>query len=82
MLKISLNYSYIQFNKKFYRQKQGLPMGNTLSPLLAGFYMQDYIEKYMKDIYEQNKFWRYVDDILIITKMTEEETTDYLKRLN
>ena len=36
----------------------------------------------MKDIYEQNKFWRYVDDILIITKMNEEETTDYLKRLN
>ena len=37
MLEISLNNSYIQFNKKFYRQKQGLPMGNTLSSLLAGF---------------------------------------------
>ena len=57
-------------------------MGNTLSPLLADLYMQDYIEKYMKDIYEQSRFWRYVDDILIITKMNEEETTDYLKRLN
>ena len=31
MLKISLNNSYIQCNKKFYRQKQGLPMGNTIS---------------------------------------------------
>ena len=31
MLKISLNNSYIQFNKKFFRQKQGLPMGNTIS---------------------------------------------------
>ena len=57
-------------------------MGNTRSPLLADLYMQDYIEKYMKDIYEQSRFWRYVDDILIITKMNEEETTDYLKRLN
>ena len=76
MLKISLKNSYIQLNKKFYRQKQGLPMGNTLSPLLADLYMQDYIEKYMKDIYEQSKFWRYVDDILIITKMNEEETID------
>ena len=44
--------------------------------------MQDYIEKYMKDIYEQNKFWRYVDDVLIMTKMNKEETTGYLKRLN
>ena len=57
-------------------------MGNTLSSLLADLYMQDYIEKYMKDIYEQSKFWRYVDDMLIIKKMNEEETTDYLKRLN
>ena len=57
-------------------------MGNTLSPLLADLYMQDYIEKYMKDIYEQSKFWRYVDDILIIAKMNEGEITDYVKRLN
>ena len=82
MLKISLNNSYIQLNKKCYRQKQELPMGNTLSPFLADLYMQDYIEKYMKDIYEQGKFWRYVDDLLFIAKMNKEETTDYLKRLN
>ena len=72
----------MQLNKRFYRQKQGLLMGNALPPLLADLYMQDHIEKYMKDIYEQGKFWRYVDNILIIAKMNEEETTDYVKRLN
>ena len=57
-------------------------MGDTLSSLLTDLYMQNYIEKYMKDIYEQSKFWRCMDDILIITKMNEDEKTDYLKRLN
>ena len=44
ILLVALNNSYVEFNGKFYRQKQGLPMGNTLSPLLADLYMDEYLQ--------------------------------------
>ena len=39
ILLLSLNNSYCEFNGKFYKQKQGLPMGKTLSPILADLYI-------------------------------------------
>lgn len=60
-------------NGKFQKQKQGLPMGNTLSPILADLYMNDYMEK------TTIKSWRYVDDIFIIIKMNEEEFNLFAK---
>ncbi|CAF5068029.1 unnamed protein product [Rotaria sp. Silwood1] len=82
MILISLNNSFIRFNGKFYRQKSGLPMGNCLSPLLADLYMDDYIEKYLTDLNQTNKLWRYVDDILILTKMNKDELDTYVKKIN
>ena len=78
----SLNNSYCQFNGKYYKQKQGLSMGNALSPILADLYMDDYMEKYMKPVNKPSKIWRYVDDILIITKMNEQEIKQYVEDLN
>jgi len=37
ILHLCLKNSYFQFNDKFHQQKTGLPMGNTLSPILAEF---------------------------------------------
>lgn len=48
-------------------------MGNTLSPILADLYMNDYMEK------TTIKSWRYVDDIFIIIKMNEEEFNLFAK---
>jgi hypothetical protein len=82
LLLISLNNSFFTFNGKFYRQKKGLPMGNTLSPILADLYMDEYMEKHMKAVNSPSKLYRYVDDILIITKMNENEIKDYIQQLN
>jgi hypothetical protein len=82
LLTISLNNSYCQFNGKFYKQKKGLPMGNTLSPILADIYMDEYQQKYLQKVNVPNKIWRYVDDILIITKMNEQQLKNYINELN
>jgi hypothetical protein len=82
LLLMALNNSYFQFNGKFYRQKRGLPMGNPLSPILADLYMHDYMAKHLDEVCQPNRLWRYVDDILIITHMSENETRDYVKKLN
>ena len=42
ILSIPLNNNYSQFNEKFYKQKQDLPKGNTLSPILADLYINEY----------------------------------------
>ena len=77
-----LNNSYFTFNGKFYKQKKGLPMGNNLSPLLADLFMDEYIKKNMVEVNTSNKLFRYVDDLLIITPMNEDETKAYVKKLN
>jgi hypothetical protein len=82
MLLLSLNNSYCQFNGRFYRQKRGLPMGNTLSPILADLYMNEYIKQNMEEVNIPSRIWRYVDDILIINKMKEEEVKLYVENLN
>ena len=56
-------------------QKKGLPIGNSLSPLLADIYMDDYISNNLKDINTSH-------DLLIITKMNEDQTKTYDDNLN
>ena len=34
------NMTYFKFNNKFYKQKYGLPMGNPLSRVLAGLFLE------------------------------------------
>ncbi|CAF5009225.1 unnamed protein product, partial [Rotaria sp. Silwood1] len=82
LLYLSLKNSYFQFNGKYHKQKKGLPMGNTLSPILADIYMDHYSTEHLHDVNQNNKIWRYVDDILIITKMNEQELNVYVKKLN
>ena len=79
---LSLNNNYVEFNEKYYKQKHGLPMGNCLSPILADLYLDDYIEKHLTRINVEKKIYRYVDDILIITKMNQAELTEYVNELN
>ena len=81
LLLLSLNNSYVEFNGKFYRQKLGLPMGNTLSPILADLYMHEYMNKCMGEG-DRKRMWRYVDDIIMITKMSEAEVKNYVIQLN
>ena len=84
LLLFCLQNSYFTFQGKFFKQKKGLPMGNSLPPLLADLhvYMDDYITNNLKDVNKEDKIWRYVDDLLIITNMNKEEVQTYTEKLN
>ena len=62
--------NYCTFNNKFYQQKNGLPMGGPISPLLAEIFMPTFENKLFSSKNPLTKsihFWaRYVDDIICI----------------
>ena len=69
LLNLCLKNSFFTFNNKVYRQRGGLPMGNTLSPLICDIFMHDYLKENIK-LEAHESFWRYFDDILMKAKMT------------
>ncbi|CAF0851455.1 unnamed protein product [Didymodactylos carnosus] len=82
LILVSLNNSYFSFNGKYYRQSKGLPMGNALSPLIADIFMDDYLKTHLKEGNIEKEIYRYVDDILIVTKMDEQCLNDYVEKCN
>ena len=42
VIKECVNQNYFRFNNKFCIQKKGLPVGSSLSPILAEIYMNDF----------------------------------------
>lgn len=63
--------SYLEFNKKIYKQTFGTSMGNALSPFIANIYMCNLEEK-MKSSRIFPRIWRrYVDDIFAVIKKNQ-----------
>lgn len=59
--------TYFQFKGTFYRQKEGFAMGDPLSAIMSGFFMEDLEKKAIATAPEDCRLslWkRYVDDIL------------------
>lgn len=69
LLTVTLGQNYFKFNNKIYLQKEGLAMGSPLSGIMADIYM-NYIEnKIYNTILNFDgsiKWYRFVDDVLII----------------
>ena len=91
VIKECVQQNYFRFKDRFYIQEEGLPMGSSLSPILADIYIYIYI--YMNDFekrllnctrYKGNiKLWvRYVDDILVIWEGSIEEKELFVKEVN
>ena len=79
------NESIFLFNKKVFKQVDGISMGNPLAPILAEFFMGHFEKEifdtdHKREFYPTNYF-RYVDDILCFFR--EEEHIDaFLMCLN
>lgn len=81
LTKVAVENSYLQFNNKVYKQKEGLSMGNPLSPFLADLFMSNFETKILRCFFWLFKFWcRYVDDIFCI--VDKKNVADALKFLN
>lgn len=78
LLHMCMKFGAFTFNSQEYYQKSGLPMGSPLSPLAACFYM-GWLERehYLKIMGKEVMWFRYVDDILLITP----KSTNLAKKL-
>ncbi|CAF4594758.1 unnamed protein product, partial [Didymodactylos carnosus] len=72
-----------QFGDYFYSQVTGLPMGSSLSPLLADICMNEFLITHWDDgKYPYQLRGRYVDDIILISEMNKDMIQNLKTHLN
>ena len=80
LTRLCMEEAYFTFRGKFYKQTNGLPMGNPLSPFLSDLFMSK-IETSLKQQEVLPNLWvRYVDDVFTIIKKDKLQNT--LEKIN
>ena len=74
LLTVTLNNMYFSFNGQVFRQKEGPPMGSSISGILAILFMNKLETIALSTHLSISPYWRYVDDICLQT--TGEEMAD------
>jgi len=65
-VRMVLDSTFFTFNRKFYKQKFGTPMGSPLSPIIADLVMEDLETNALNNIsFRLPFYYRYVDDIML-----------------
>ena len=83
LMSLCVSNTYFTHNGKFYKQKQGLPMGSPISPLLANIWLDEIEKCFLSTLSNPPRLWiRYLDDIFTLVKNLEENLKSYLRRLN
>ena len=78
-----LTSSYFLWNNTFYEQTDGVAMGSPLSPMVANFFMEHFETQALTSAIDKPTRWfRYVDDTLVIWPHGEEKLTSFLAHLN
>jgi hypothetical protein len=67
LLDICLTITYFQFEDRFYQQKEGMAMGNSLCPVVSNIFME-HSEEIALDTadFKPTKWFRYVDDTFVV----------------
>jgi hypothetical protein len=68
LVSVCLDCNHFVYNNKIFFQKDGLPMGNRLSGVLADLFIQKVVDETMQSSISRPPLFRYVDDLLIFGK--------------
>lgn len=81
---LCLNTTFFTTQNKIYKQVSGIPMGSSLSPVIADLVMETIEMKAIETYHTQVKFWRrYVDDVFAILKTREvEQFHNHINNIN
>lgn len=83
LLDICLKTTYFQFEDTFYQQKEGMAMGNSLSPVVSNIFMEHFEEIAIDTAeYKPAKWLRYVDDTFVIWPYGPEKLQEFLQHIN
>lgn len=84
LVSLCLDNSYCQFGDEFFLQKEGLPMGSSLSPIIADIFLDDLFTQMLQNFPDNIKFVvKYVDDtFFILNKIKLIEIFDYLNNFH
>jgi hypothetical protein len=64
---VCLTTMYFQFEDKFYQQKEGMAMGNFLSPVISNLFMEHFEEIALDTAdYKPTKWFGYVNDTFVV----------------
>ena len=84
LMRLCVKATVFTFEGTYYRQRQGVSMGNPLAPVIACLYMEFYETELRHSLSgPQPSFWvRYIDDILLQWPYSYEEFKTFLMHLN
>lgn len=68
-----LDNSYVKYNNKVYKQKDGIPMGTNAAVHLANLYLAKLLDPYLSSRPQTFFYRRYIDDVFILWKGTIEQ---------
>ena len=80
LVRLCVSSTVFSFNNEGYKQKYGVAMGSPLSPILANLCMEFIESEIMENcpLHLKPVVWfRYVDDIFIIFKGTQDQFTEF-----
>ena len=78
-----LTSSFFIFNNEYYKQVDGVAMGNPLSPSIANYYMEFFENKALESTMKKPTLWlRYVDDVFAIWPHGRQNLSIFLNHLN
>lgn len=86
LMELCLNHNFFQYNDKFYEQKNGLAIGNPLSPLFAEIFLKHFEKQFLNIKCEFSQYikyyYRYVDDVIVLWTGTERILNKFIKHIN
>jgi hypothetical protein len=83
LLEVCLKTTYFQVHQKFFQQKDGMEMGNSLSSIVCELYMNHFEELALDSSPNRPSYWlRYVDDTFVIWPHGPNTLQGFLQHLN
>jgi hypothetical protein len=83
LLDIYVATTYFQFEDKFYQQKEGMAMGNSVPPVVSNIYEMDHFEERALDTADHKpaKWLRNVDDTFMVWPQGPAKLQQFLHHL-
>jgi hypothetical protein len=83
LLTVCLCNTYFYWNGEFYRQKRGMAMGSSLSPVVSGIFLEELEARALEtSVVKPKMLKRYVDDMFAVWPQDQSPVQTFLDHMN